>query len=108
MKAIVADNLTKMFGHLVAVDNVSFEQALTSSQGWKLIKGARKANGNNEDLSVDDDYGGDTFSSNEPRAEDNYEVLSLVAFSLPCRLYIAPIIRSGDVEYQAYHGVHHS
>ena len=25
MKAIVADNLTKMFGHLVGVDHISFE-----------------------------------------------------------------------------------
>lgn len=25
MKAIKADNLTKMFGHLVAVDHISFE-----------------------------------------------------------------------------------
>lgn len=52
--------------------------------------------------------GGDTLSSAEPRTEGNYEMLNLVAFSLPCRLYIAPIIRSGDVEYQAYHWVHHS
>jgi len=32
MKAIVADNLTKMFGHLVAVDYISFEEVLTSSR----------------------------------------------------------------------------
>ena len=25
MKAIIADNLTKVFGHLVAVDHISFE-----------------------------------------------------------------------------------
>ena len=37
MKAIRADNLTKMFGHLVVVGRISFEQALTCSQIWKLI-----------------------------------------------------------------------
>jgi len=52
--------------------------------------------------------GGDTLSSAELGAEGNYEMLNSVAFSLPCRLYIAPIIRSGDVEYPAYPGVHHS
>jgi hypothetical protein len=34
-----------------------------------------------------------------------------VAISVPdllYRLYIAPVIGSGDVEYQAYPGVHHS
>jgi len=52
--------------------------------------------------------GGDTLPSAEPGAEGNYEMLNSVAFSLPCRLYIASIIRSGDVEYPAYPGVHHS
>ena len=52
--------------------------------------------------------GGDISFSAEPGAEGNYEMLKSVAFNLPCRLYIAPIIRSGDVEYQAYHRVHHS
>jgi len=51
---------------------------------------------------------GDTLSSAEPGAEGNYEMLKSVAFSLPCRLYIAPVIGGGDVEYQAYPGVHHS
>ena len=32
----------------------------------------------------------------------------LVSLGLPCRLHVAPVIGSGDVEYQAYHGVHHS
>jgi len=41
---------------------------------------------------------GDTLSSAESGAEDNYEMLKSVAFSLPSRLYIAPIIRSGDIE----------
>jgi hypothetical protein len=40
--------------------------------------------------------------------EGNYEMFKLIAFSLPCRLYIAPVIGSGDIEYQAYPGVHHS
>jgi ABC-type branched-subunit amino acid transport system ATPase component len=31
MKAILADNLTKMFGQLIAVDHISFEWVLTSS-----------------------------------------------------------------------------
>jgi hypothetical protein len=50
-----------------------------------------------------------TFHS-QPSQEQRviYEMLKSVAFSLPCRLYIAPIIRSSDVEYQAYHRVHHS
>ncbi len=42
---------------------------------------------------------GDTLSSAESGAEGNYEMLKSVAFSLPCRLYIAPVIGSGDVEY---------
>lgn len=50
----------------------------------------------------------DTLSSAGPGAEDNYEIFNSVAFSLPCRLYIAPIIGSDDVEYQAYPGVNHS
>ena len=40
--------------------------------------------------------------------EGNYEMLKSIAFSLPCRLHTAPVIGSGDVEYQAYPGVHHS
>ena len=32
----------------------------------------------------------------------------LVSLGLPCRLHVAPVIGGGDVEYQAYHGVHHS
>ena len=31
-----------------------------------------------------------------------------VAFGLPGRLHVAPVIGSGDVEYQAYPGVYHS
>jgi hypothetical protein len=37
MKAIATDNLAKVFGHLVAVDNISFAQVLTSSPRWKPI-----------------------------------------------------------------------
>jgi len=55
-----------------------------------------------------DNRGGDISLPARPGAEGNYEMLKSVAFGLPCRLYIAPIIGSGDVEYQAYHGVHHS
>ena len=55
-----------------------------------------------------DNRGGDISLSARPGAEGNYEMLKSVAFSLPSRPYIAPIIRSSDVEYQAYHGVHHS
>jgi len=111
MKAIIADNLTKMFGQLVAVDHISFEQVLTSSLGWKLIEEAGKPI---ElmliwmSMTITVGLSGDTLSSAESGAGGNYEMLKSVAFSLPCRLYIAPIIRSGDVEYQAYHWVHHS
>jgi hypothetical protein len=35
MKAIATDNLAKVFGHLVAVDNISFAWVLTSSPRWK-------------------------------------------------------------------------
>lgn len=38
----------------------------------------------------------------------NVRMCNLVAFGLPCMLYIAPIIRGDDVEYQAYPGVNHS
>ena len=38
MKAIIADNLTKMFGHLVAVDHVSLGWIPASSQRWKLTE----------------------------------------------------------------------
>jgi len=37
MKAIRVENLTKRFGHLVAVDNISFAQVLISSPRWKPI-----------------------------------------------------------------------
>ena len=63
-------------------------------------------------------------ATNEPAADDEKvmphitdtgahyhnpaEKLKSVAFSLLSRLYIAPVIRGSDVEYQAYPGVHHS
>ncbi len=34
----MTDNLTKMFGRLVAVDHISFEDILDSSEGWKPIE----------------------------------------------------------------------
>ena len=48
------------------------------------------------------------IEADNEEVEGNYEMLKSIAFSLPCRLYIAPIIGSGDVEYQAYARVHHS
>jgi len=52
MKAIATDNLAKVFGHLVAVDNISFAWVLTSSPRWKLIEEAGKANRTNADISL--------------------------------------------------------
>ena len=42
MKAIRADNLTKMFGHLVAVDSVSFKIFRGESFGFLGPNGAGK------------------------------------------------------------------
>jgi hypothetical protein len=36
MKAIGADDLTKMFGQLVVVDHISLDWVLTFSRRWKL------------------------------------------------------------------------
>ena len=88
MRAIRTDNLTKMFGHLVAVDHISSESVATSSQRWKRIE--------------------DNLLSGESRAEVNCEMLRSVAFGLPGMLHISTIIGSEDVEYQAYPWVNHS
>ena len=90
MGAIRVENLTKAFGHLVDVDHVAFEEVLNSSRGWKPIEERWYL-----------------FLA-KPRGEDNCHTLGLVAFGLPCRLHVAPVIGSGDIEYQAYPGVHHS
>jgi hypothetical protein len=36
MKAIAADDLTRLFGQLVAMDRIAFDWLFTFSRGWKL------------------------------------------------------------------------
>ena len=41
------------------------------------------------------------FVFRRAEAKSHYEMPKSVAFNLPCRLYIAAIIRGDDVKYQA-------